>query len=83
MELPFNDFQPFTSDKHVGWVGVKARFCVDAQSVHALVFLVEVGQSEDGTLPGPVGVHPFRGLQGDSWWKESITPESALNTSWA
>lgn len=55
-----------TSDKHVGRVGVKARFGVDAQGVHALIFLVEVDKGECGTFSRPVGVNPFRGLQGDS-----------------
>lgn len=55
-----------TSDKHIGRVGVKAGFGVDAQSVHALIFLVEVHKGECGTFPRPVGVYPFRGLQGDS-----------------
>lgn len=55
-----------TFDKHIGGVGVKARFGVDAQGVHALVLLVEVDEGESCTLPRPVGVHPFRGLQGDS-----------------
>lgn len=55
-----------TSDKHIGRVGVKARFGVDAQGVHAFIFLVEVDKGECGAFPRPVGVNPFRGLQGDS-----------------
>lgn len=61
----------FTSDKHIGWVGLKARFGVDAQCVQALIFLVEVDKSQCGTFPRPVGVHPFWGLQRHSWWVKS------------
>lgn len=61
----------FTSDKHVSRVCVKAGLGVDTQGVHSLIFLVEVDKSERGTFPGPVGVYPFRGLQGLSWWDTS------------
>lgn len=56
------DFRPFTFDKHIGSIGIIARFGVDAQGVHALIFFVKVGKSEYGTFPRPVSVHPLRGL---------------------
>lgn len=64
MLLCFAPFEHFTSDKHISRVCVKARLGVDTQGVHSLIFLVEVDKSERGTFPGPVGVYPFRGLQG-------------------
>lgn len=54
-----------TSDKNISRVAVKSGLGVYTECVHALVFLVQVDQRENGPFSRPVGLNPLGGLQGN------------------
>ena len=56
-----------TSHKHVCRVGFVSRLSCDAQGVKALVFLVEVRESQRGAISTPVHVGPFRRRHQNIW----------------
>lgn len=58
-------FWGITSDENISRVAVVSGLGVYAECVHALVFLVQVDQRENGAFSGPVGLNPLGGLQGD------------------